>query len=131
MVMIIKVSKPGYDVKEENNPNNLILDSTLNHLKTSSYGSFQQSINNASNYTKTIAHGLGYRPMALVYWRNTANSRWFIASADPEETIGRYSISANCSLYVNTTNVYIKLWNYTGGTATFEVMYEIFYEGNS
>lgn len=131
MATVIRITKPGYDVEKENDPNNLILDSGYNHLKTSLSGSFQQLVADTDTYTKTVDHGLIYRPLVLAYWRNTANNNWFIASTDPEQTIGRYVVSANCSLYVDTNNVYMKLWNYTGGNATFEVMYEIFYEGES
>lgn len=127
----IKISKSGYEVIEENNPNNLIFDSSLNHLKTKTAGSFTQSVADTDTYTKTITHGLTYKPLVMAFWRDTANSRWFITSADPEQTIGRYSIGANCSLYVDDTFVYIKIWNYTGSTVTFEVRYEIFYEGES
>lgn len=130
MTVVTKISKPGYHVEKETDPRNFIFHSGYNHLKTVKSGAISESVNNVSIDNVTIAHGLTYRPLVLAYFRNTANDKWFIVSADPEQTIGRYSINANCSLYVDTTNIYFDIWNYTGSTATFEIKYEAFHEGD-
>jgi len=130
MAVKIKVMKPGYDVLEKTDERNIILDSDLNHLKTKISSNYQQAIADNGDHTTTIAHGLGYRPLAMCYFRNTANDKWFISSTNPEDSEFRQSISANVNIYVDTTNVYLKIFNNTGGAATFEVKYEIFYEGD-
>jgi len=127
----IKVSKSGFDVLDATDAKNFIFDSDFNHLKTAGSGSYTQAMDTTDRHTTTIAHGLAYRPLAMAYWRDTANSKWLIASADPEDTVGRHSINASCGLYCDATNIYIRLWNYTGGTTTFEVKYEFFYEGDA
>jgi len=130
MSIRIKVTKPGYEVQEETEPRNFSFNSDYDHLKTALSGSYQQEVADSGDHVTTIGHGLGYRPLLMCYFRNTVNDKWLIALTNPEDIGSRQAISANVNVYADTTNVYLKIVNYTGGAATFEVKYEIFYEGD-
>lgn len=130
MAIVLKISKPTYDVLTETNPRNFIFDSSLNHLKTSGYGSFQTTVAAGASDIEVVAHGLGYKPLVLAYFRSTANSNWFITMTQIEPTNSRRGISCNVELYVDSSYVYFKVNNYSGGSFTIEVQYEIFYEGS-
>jgi len=129
MALVVKISKPGFDVLGESDPNNLIFDGEINHLKTSEGDSYTQTVSAFGNSTKTITHSLGYKPLAMAYFRDTSNNNWYIANSDPEDLGGRY-VSSNCSLYVDDTFVYMKLDNNSASSKEYEVRYEIFYEGD-
>ena len=131
MAIVIKITKPTYNVLTETNPRNFIFDSTLNHLKTSSSGSFERTVTAGNSTTVYIAHGLGYKPLVLAYFRSTTNSNWFITMTQIEPTNSRRGINCNVELYIDSTNVYFKINNYDASvTFTIEVQYEIFFEGS-
>lgn len=127
---VVRITKAGFNVLTETDPKNMIFDSTVNHAKTAQDGSFTQAVSSFSNTEVTVNHSLGIRPLALAYWRNTANSDWFIPMSTPEVTTTRLSTgSLNVEIYVTTTQVKFNLINESGSSKTFEVQYEIFYEG--
>jgi hypothetical protein len=129
MALVVKVSKPGYDVEGETEPRNFIFNSNYNHLKTTVSGSFTQTVAIASNETKTISHGLTYRPLAIAYWRDTADNKWLLTNSNPENSASRQSgTGGEVVLYVDTSNLYIKMFA-NASEKTFEVKYEIFFEG--
>ena len=131
MAIVIKITKPTYNVLTETDSRNFIFDSTLNHIKTSGYGSFQRTVNHGASTIVMVAHGLGYKPLVLAYFRSTANSNWFISMAQLEPTNGRVLIYFNVELYVDSTYVYFVINNYhASNNYTIEVQYEIFYEGS-
>ena len=131
MTVVLKVTKPTFNVLTESDPKNFIFDSDLNHIKTSGSGSFQRTVAAGNSTIVYTAHGLGYKPLVLVYFRSTANNNWFISVAQIEPTNFRIAINFNVELYVDTTNVYFKINNYDGSASfTVEVMYEIFFEGS-
>jgi len=130
MAYELKITKSGYNVLTETNPKNFIFDSSLNHLKTVSYGSFQQTVSAWGNSVVSIYHGLGYKPLAMAYFRNTLNNNYFITMGQVNpETDSRVGISYNVELYLTDNYLYFGLYNFTSGSITFEVKYEIFYEG--
>lgn len=67
-VAVLKVAKEGYDVRTAS-PENLTIDSSLNHFKVAFSGEETFSLNssNGYSYTKTVTHNLGYKPNVLVY----------------------------------------------------------------
>lgn len=121
----IMITKPGYDTLSEPEDKNKVFDSDLNHLKTFSYGSFQQ----VGNATVEVTHSLGYRPLVLAYFCDTSDTfKWYITlSGAPDTGPVRISAPANVSLYVDTSKVYFKI---TDNSGTVRVDYEIFYEGD-
>jgi hypothetical protein len=124
------VVKRGYDVLNETNPKNFIFDSDLNHLKTSSSGSFQRTVTSGNSTTVSVLHGLPYKPMAIAYFRSITNNNWFITMTQVEPTNSRTGINCNVELYTDLTKIYFKINNYDGSNSfTIEVKYEIFYEG--
>lgn len=131
MGIVFKTTKPGYDVLSEDDPNNFIFNSEFNHLKTYSSSNFTSTVASLSEVTVPVAHNLGYRPLVMCYFRNTANNKWFINSAQPDVIEDRYSILANVSVSVDTTNVYFRVSNTSGASMDIQVKYEIFYEGDA
>ena len=126
MTYVIKLSKPGFNVNTATDKQ-LALSSELNHLKTSTSSSFQKT----GDGTQTVAHGLGYQPLVICYFRDTVtnNTRWYISmSGAPSVSPARFSAPCNVSVYVDATNVYL---NVTGNAGTIDVKYEIFYEGDA
>lgn len=131
MTIVLKISKPTFNVLTETDAKNFILDASLNHLKTSSSGSFTRTRPPVSSLVVYTAHGLGYKPLVFAYFRSTANNNWFISMAQIEPTNARLGALFNVELYVDATNVYFKLNNYSASiTYTIEVQYEIFFEGS-
>lgn len=133
MSVVIKVSKPGYNVDEEADPRNFIFNSDYNHLKTAGSGEFQTTLASTASSVETIAHGLGYKPLSMAYWKEDSEDKWRIASTNPEHSEFSVSTNATVSLYCDDTNVYIEVYNgfASGGNRTFTVQYEFFYEGES
>jgi hypothetical protein len=131
MAIVIKITKPTYNVLTATDPRQFIFDSTLNHLKTSGSGSFTRTVTAGNSTVVAVAHGLGYKPLVLSYFRSTANSNWFISMTQIEPTNSRLGLNCNVELYVDTTYVYFKINNYDGSSSfTIEVQYEIFFEGS-
>ena len=63
----ILVSKPGYNVITETNPNNLIFSSDYDTLKYYSSGNVTLDLNGGTTVEGTITHNLGYAPFFAVY----------------------------------------------------------------
>lgn len=126
MSVILAITKPTFDVLTETNPKNFIFHSELNHLKTAVYGTFTVS----GNGVVTVAHGLGYRPMALAYYCDTSNNTdWYITMGTyPSGDPFRVSAPANVAVLADTTNVYFDVSGNTGDELL--VHYEIFFEGD-
>lgn len=125
MTTKIVVTKPGYDSVTEPNDKNKIFDSDLNHLKTHSYGSFQQ----VGDGTTEITHNLGYRPLVVAYFQDIVDTtKWYITLSSYSATPARQSAPANVSLSVDSSKVYFKT---LGNESTLNVQYEIFYEGDA
>jgi len=123
MSYVFKIAKAGYDAKTAN-PENLILSSELNHLKTASSG----SISRTGNGTNSISHGLGYKPLCIAYFRLDSGSTWYITlSGAPTTSPNRYSAPGNVSMYCSDTYVYFK--SSVGSGVDIVINYEIFYEG--
>lgn len=131
MPIRFKVTKPGYDVLSEPDPNNYIYHSDYNHLKTKTSGSFTELIPYYDIVNISIAHGLNYIPLAMCYFRNTADDKWFINLGQPTTSEVRSSINANVSMYMDDTYINFRINNSTDTDMTIEVKYEIFYEGDN
>jgi len=127
------ISKAGFDALTETDPNNLIFDSSLNHLKTAISGSVTLSYAGAGTAFGTVAHNFGYLPLAFAYFSNNADpTKWFITSTG-KSTERKSSPNMNVDIAVDTSNLIIGAFDTafvtpTAGTAT--VQYEIFYEGS-
>ncbi len=132
MALKIKVSKEGYDVLKETDPRNFIFDSDYNHLKTAGSGTIQKTLGNSSNTTETVAHGLGYRPLVLCYWKEDSEGKWRLSSTNPERSEFRPNTNSNVGLNVTATNIVFQFWNGngSGGDRDYTAQYEFFYEGD-
>lgn len=125
----VVISKSGFNVLTETDPNNLIFSSDFNHLKNKLSGDFTEVVANSATFIKTVAHGLSsVHPLCMAYFRDTASSNWYVASADFGVSLGRQLAPVEVELYTDDTNVYIKIYNNSGSSKTVQVQYEIFYE---
>jgi hypothetical protein len=127
----IIVSKATFNALTETDPRNLIFSSDLNSLKTAGSGTIQKTLSGNSSTSETVAHGLSISPLVLGYFRNTANSNWFIIMSQPAaEILSRPLIDLNVSVEVDTTNLKFYFFNDNASSRTIELQYEFFYEGN-
>jgi hypothetical protein len=82
--------------------------------------------------TATIAHGLPFVPLVMLFTELTPGSgHWYaggVSLADPTDLSGAVTMdgSANSLTYVDTTNVYITYENLTGSSMTVKYYYFIF-----
>ncbi len=80
MTYVLKISKEGYNVLTENNPNNLIFSSEFNTLKYSLANSTNQVSIVVPPYSDGISfgfvyHGLGYSPFFISYVKSNFETR--------------------------------------------------------
>ncbi len=128
----LAVTKKGFDVLKETDPRNFIFDSDFNHLKTAVPGTMSiNSVSDAAESADSVLHGLGINPLVVAYWRDTTNDNWFIVMSNPNFAVQRRLTSMNVEVYVTDTRVYFNAQNSSGVTKSFEIQYEIFYEGDA
>lgn len=133
MAVKIVISKPTFDATDSGLADkNKIFDSELNHLKTSSSGQILRTASTGVRYTETIAHGLGYKPLVLAYFRNTTtdSTKWFVPMTFLEVTNTRTVTQVQVMVSVDATNVVFEIYQSTGSNKDIEIQYEICYEGS-
>lgn len=129
MLQKILIAKPGFEATDPNlDDKNKVFDSDLNHLKTAHSDSFTRSLVAYDDLELYYVHGLAYKPMAMAYFRDTANDKWFIAVSDPSALNPRVNVPFNVGIYCDATKVYFRVLN-NDTAREIEVKYEIFYEG--
>lgn len=130
MVQKIIVSKAGFNALTEADQKNLIFSSDLNHLKNKIAGSFTETLAAGATHTETVAHGLGaVHPLCMAYFRDTSTNNWLIVMTTVvTPATDRKSTEFSVEIYIDTTNVYIRVQNGYSTTKTIEVQHEIFYE---
>jgi hypothetical protein len=132
----LRISKPGYDVLTETNPNNLIVDGTYAGL-----GMYQTGTVVVSGNTKvTVAYSnpLGNIPFVMMQYARTSdavgggfyyesNTTSYIEDTIPAsrvyETTPNSSVCIGLDYYVSTSNLYI----YNRDTSARTIRYVIFY----
>jgi hypothetical protein len=123
MTYIAKVSKPGYNVLTETNPDHLIFSSDYNTLKYYASGSYQMSgVTTTTNVT--IAHNLGYVPFCIVYCDDFVAGTGQYAITEYFNSIGGRLRAARA--YVDSTNLYLSLNLATGTAITVNWYYKLF-----
>lgn len=127
----IKVSQAGYDVKTCNKER-LVFSSKYNTLKLFVSGSGSHSVPAATQWfgpsgtaTVEITHNLGYKPAFIVFcnsiWRDTSKF-------SPYAYKGIGAISPDGGFYsVDTTKLYIHLYNGDFSARTIYYKYHIYY----
>jgi hypothetical protein len=129
--IVFRVSKPGYDVLSDTDAEHMAVDSEYNHLKTYKSGSFTVTVAAGNNSITTVAHNLGYKPLAMCYFRNTAENNWYISNTEPSGiSVNRLSGVTYVSIYVDDINMYFRVGNADSVSRDVEIKYEIFYEGD-
>jgi hypothetical protein len=116
----ISVSKSGYDVETETNPNNLNYSSDYNTLKYYGAGTISiagsAAFGESNKYYGTVTHNLGDYFYCSVYMNPTWDtSRYFKNSClDP----GGGAVTQYASSFITPNNIrcYLLLENFSGGT---------------
>ncbi len=119
----IAISKSGFNVLTETNPDNLIFSSDYNTLKyyVSGSGSVTITASGAGQFdnTATVSHGLGYRPFFSGYIYDGTN--YYM---NPINSISSF----NYGIYVDTSNIYLygTKYFYSAGNYTIYFYYNLF-----
>lgn len=122
MTFKAKVSKPGFNVLTETNPDNLIFSSDYNTLKYYASGSYQMA-NVTTTTNVTIAHNLGYMPFFIVYVNDFFAQPTQYAEVEYLNSVGGLKAAR---AYVDANNLYL---SYNSGDAnpyTINWYYKIF-----
>jgi len=129
------ISKPGIDAlgTAAQDPQNLILDSELNHIKTAGSGTVTLSASAGGTQLSTVNHSLTYQPLVLAYYHNVATNsdRWLITSSViPSTGISRIASNDSVACLSGTASIGFLYKNQSGSAGTVELLYEYFYEGS-
>jgi len=116
----IKASKSGQDVTTATG-DDLVFSSAHNTPKIQMEGKTAITVADEDTDTVEITHSLGYKPSYLLYWKDTSeNKTWFAQRAR--------SGWPKVESYVDTSKLYVKVENYSGGSKTVNLYYYIFYD---
>ena len=139
----MKISQDGYDVKTADDKN-LILTSKFNSLKIAQEASTTLLVASGATTTKTIPHSLGYAPSHLVLVKSFAyggTSYWItdgslgqVPIVDPNGNNTNTSSPSDDSFfyaYSDSSNLYVDIFNGSGGSKTYSIYYFIFIEDNA
>lgn len=127
----IKVTKPGFDITDAD-VKDQVFNSEHNSLKIWMAGNTSISIGaSTAEYSTTVAHGLGYIPFFLVYFKlSHASKLWFQNSLDdsllPSAFVfGRATAdSTNLNLFVQNDTGFTN----TTATAYYQILIDKAYE---
>ena len=103
-----KISKPGFNVLTETNPDNLIFSSDYNTLKYYASGNNNVSLNGNGSTQRaqvTIVHNLGYIPFFECFVNSGSN--YFVIPRT--ENTASPNTFLYASAYADTTNLYLVL----------------------
>ena len=131
MATALKITKPTFNVLTEGSAKNFIFDSSLNHLKTAGSGIISKTVGAGGILSQSVAHGLAVKPMVVGYWRDTADTKWYITMSQPiTATLSRQVTDLNVSHTVDATNIVFYFHNDNGSSHTIQLKYEFLYEGS-
>lgn len=131
MSQIISASKPGYDVLTETDPDNLNYSSDYNTLKYYAAGSASLTtvgLGTATLVTSegTISHGLGYAPFFICYVNDFINPGGTVNFNIVAFDNSAFTIIRLASAYVDSSNLYLRMWNASTATYTATFYYKIY-----
>lgn len=134
----IKVSLPGKSVYSTN-PQDFVFHSKYGSVKIAqeppNKGVLTATVNGNSTLTVTIAHNLGFIPLAMVFAeRKPGTGRYYFGSTyiAPEESNDFVEILGGSSnTYLDSTNLVIKFNNRSGSQQTVNYYYFIFGDAGS
>lgn len=134
MTYAFKISKSGFNVLTETDPDNLTFTSEYPTLKYATSGSVQISFSgNGSPVTTQITHSLGYRPFFLAYAK--PNIGVYSGRTIPCPVFAQNTTpfgAAIAQVWVDTTKLYLTVMkpntytNNAGFSVTFDIHYRIF-----
>lgn len=111
MAYKFKISKSGYNVLTETNPDNLIYSSDYDTLKYYSSGNVTLEVNAGEDEKETsITHSLGYIPVFIAYLEldfSVGSGYWSQVPYNFEDFSTRVNISASA----DTTKLYFGAYN--------------------
>lgn len=119
---VIKVSKSGKDVNSTS-PKDYIIHTKYNAFQIVAKGKLTSQSINADPKTITIAHNLGYVPAALAFAKFPDG---YVAMPQTGQRTGGYEYQRRFYLQMDSTNLYLKFYQGTGGTYSVDIAYYIF-----
>lgn len=122
----LNISKPGFNVLTETDPNNLIFSSDYNTLKYYLSGSITvNGVDDGTLYTQTVAHNLGYIPFFTAYTFALGSTTLFAIVPNNQQTVAGRNYQ---NVYADSTNlIFATQQNQgTGNPNSYTFYYKIF-----
>lgn len=119
MTQQMRVSKSGFNVLTETNPNNFIFHSLYNTFKIIATGTNSLTIGTGST-TQSFAHGLSYTPMVLAFVKYSNNRVGPPGTKDSANDLWFQNVKADA------TNVVYEFYNNTGASKSVTMRYYLF-----
>ena len=125
----MKVSLPGKEVYSTD-PKDFAFNSDYFSIKIAKEGSGTKTVANSATGTVTIAHGLSFVPMCMIF-TEAATGHWYCNVFVPSQADGfpggYINIDPNsANTYADTTNLVFTISNTTGSSKDVKYYYYIF-----
>jgi len=125
MTYIIAVSKTGYNVLTETDPNLFIFHSSYNTFKILAQGTASHTIPaSTTGSIKNIAHGKSFKPFVFIFIKWADGKTGMLQSAKLGTSSG-YDNIYNAWASVNGTNIVINFDNLSGSNEAVTIAYVI------
>lgn len=123
----IKYALSGKKANGNINPKELGYSSQFNTLKTFKQDTISYNVATGIT-TKTIAHGLNYRPAFNAYFRDSLTGEVYQVSAFNQNGLGRSGAEINVEAKSDNYNLTLRINNSNAANRNVDIFYEIFYE---
>lgn len=121
---LIAITKDGYNVLKETNPNNFIFRSDLNTFKIIKTGSVFFTVSGSSTEVKTTPHGLTYIPGCFAFARKNGST---IVIGPSQFRLGVATDNYKLfSVWADSVNLNFEIRNDNGGSMNIEIRYYCF-----
>lgn len=108
----IVISKPGFNVLTETDPNNIIFSSDFNTLKYYASGTVTVNwVDDGTVYTVQVVHNLGYIPFFIAFVREGGSTTLYNVVPNDQTTIAGRNYQ---NVYADATKLYFAVQKGTG-----------------
>lgn len=120
----IVITKTGFNVLSETDPNNMVFSSDYDTLKYHVSGSVDIPWTSDGVFEQTISHGLGYTPFftAAVNPGTTVTDQYSLAPY----RVADIGVSFEVTIYADSTKIYLTVKTSGAGSETASLKYKIF-----
>jgi hypothetical protein len=123
----VKYSVGGKSVIGNTNARELGYSTQYNTLKTFKQDTISYAVANGIT-TKTIHHGLDYRPAFNVYYRDTLTGEVYQSSTFHQDGAAREDAEISVEAKSDNYNLTLRINNSNASSRNVDIFYEIFYE---